>query len=205
MEQASPTGFGRPCDCGKPMLPSLSGHGYCLACGLPSDDFPLVPASATTKEFSRVRRAWQRRSNRFCIVPSSKPAIQQVVDEERGLLASWSRTSTKGRVGRPRALTGIDVQRLGQMVTDQPGLWTLKMLAALFVDRDGKHPHTRTILRALKQLGLKLRNRPRRVVNSRRRETLSRTRRPGQTQIRNTRTPGPPAVLDPRDSKSVQA
>ena len=162
MEQASPTGFGRPCDCGKPMLPSFSGHGYCLACGIPPDDFPLVPASATTKEFSRVRRAWQRRSDRFCLVPSSKLRIQKVVESERErsmLLTSWSRASTKGRVGRPRALTGIDVQRLRQMVNDQSGRLTLKMLAELFVDKNGKHPHTRTILRALKELGVKLKHR----------------------------------------------
>jgi len=162
MERASPTGFERTCDCGKPMLPSFSGHGYCLACGIPPDDFPLVPASATTKEFSRVRRAWLRRSDRFCLVPSSKPGLQRVVESERErsmLLTSWSRASTKGRVGRPRALTGIDVQRLKQMVNDQPGLWTLKMLAELFVDKNGKHPHTRTILRALKELGLKLKHR----------------------------------------------
>ena len=144
------------------MLPSLKGHGYCLACGVPPDDFPLVPASATAKEFSRVRRAWLRRSERFRLIPNPKPGTSRVVEAERhrsALQTSWSKASTEGRVGRPRALTGADLQRLGQIVKDEPGLWTLEMLAELFVNNNGKHPHTRTILRALKGLGLRLRQR----------------------------------------------
>jgi len=162
MDRASPTGFGRLCDCGKPMLPSFSGHGYCLACGIPTDDFPLVPASATTKEFSRVRKAWQRRTDRFGLVAMPKSRLQEFIEAKRKssmLLATWSRTSTKGRVGRPRALTGVDIHRLEQMVNDHPGLWNLKMLAELFVDKNGRHPHPRTIRRLLKQLGVKLKHR----------------------------------------------
>ena len=162
IERVSPTGFGRVCDCGKSMLPSFSGHGYCLACGIPTDDFPLIPASATTKEFARVRKAWQRRTDRFGLVPMPESKLQEFIEVKRKsstLLTSWSRASAKGRIGRPRALTGVDIRRLGEIVNGHAGLWTLKMLAELFVDKNGKHPHPRTIRRALKQLGVKPKHR----------------------------------------------
>lgn len=137
------SGFGRPCQlCGEPMLPSISGRGYCLPCGVPPDDFPLVPASATTEEFLRIQRAWVDRGR--------EPSI---------LLGSRKRGERrKARRGRDPSLNEEAKKKLRWMI-QQPG-WTLKMLAERFVDMKGKHPHPRTIRRTLKKLGLKLKKRP---------------------------------------------
>ena len=53
---------GRSCDvCGNPMLASMTGGGYCLVCGIPSDEIPLVPVIAAPTAFHRIVSAWERR------------------------------------------------------------------------------------------------------------------------------------------------
>jgi transposase len=153
----SPTGFGRPCEvCGEPMLASLSGRGYCLPCGVPNGDFPLVPVSATPQEFLRIQTAWQHPHNRRCLAVGSDPGSLPLVEDEREPPLLTARRVTPGKPQRGRHLSMDEAaqQKLRWMV-QQPG-WTLEMLAERFVDERGKNPHPRTIRRALKRLGLTL-------------------------------------------------
>jgi DNA-binding CsgD family transcriptional regulator len=168
-----PAGRGSPCEiCGKPMLASVSGRGYCLPCADPIDDIPLVPVSWRPKSFFRVKSAWERgvreynenvRKWRLYLVPGSRPGSLRVVTEKREdpteadeLVVPRARTTVSRRAskagGRPRKLTENDVKRLRRWV-ETPG-FTTKLLA----ERFGTHP--RTIRHYLKRLGLKLKRRP---------------------------------------------
>jgi hypothetical protein len=148
-------GSGGSCEvCGNTRLASMSGHGYCLVCGIPADDIPLVPVIASPTVFHRIQSAWERRFE-----PS----------ERRGasLLKGWGRASRKARrpAHRPSLLTDGDLAKLRRMVKDQPRLRTLERRDALerlaaqcpkWSKMKGKKmpPHPLTIQRALKRLGL---------------------------------------------------
>jgi len=65
------------------MLASLSGRGYCLPCGVPDDDFPLVPASATPQEFLRIQITWQYHYKWRYFAAGSSPGSLRLVENER--------------------------------------------------------------------------------------------------------------------------
>lgn len=152
----SPTGFGRPCQvCGEPMLASLSGRGYCLPCGVPDGDFPLVPASATPQEFLRIQTAWQHPYKRRHFAAGSNPRSLPRNERQPSLLLTAQRAAPgEARRGRHLSLDEAAQRELREMI-QQPG-WTLERLAERFLDERGKNPHPRTIRRALKRLGLTL-------------------------------------------------
>jgi len=149
------TGFLRPClICDEPMLPSLSGRGYCLACRVPPDDIPLVPAATKVQEFLRIQRIfWRRERQEWAWQRELREWIKEDSEENSALGSKRTVETSKG--GRPPVL---DVKRLAKMVKDQPWLFTLDVLAGRFVHPKGKRKgeplSRRRIQRVLKGLGL---------------------------------------------------
>jgi len=119
-------------------------------------DAPLIPVSWPANAFWRIQRAYER------VIRAYGPDDHEPrIPPKRGqkpnyvlipLLNVPDVQVATARGGAPRKLTESDMQRLRRMVKDQPGLWTLKML----VERFPKVKSTRTIRRALTELGLKL-------------------------------------------------
>lgn len=170
MDSRSP--IGRPCEyCGRVQLVGARGGEYCLPCADPTSDAPLVPATYSVTQFLRIQKSYETYRNAL-----SKYTMEQL--EEMFPPPRWTKDKPKrnqrlipflhepvpvvrtARGGAPRKLATSDLQRLRRMVKDQPGLWTLRMLAERFPDKDGKPPHPRTMRRALKELGLKLKHPP---------------------------------------------
>jgi len=146
------------------MLPSANGRGWCRWCSRPLGEIPLVPATSSVKYFLGVQKAWERGGLE---PPESATARQKrIADARARAIERWDRGVRTGiwrepSAGPPR-LRGrppkLDVKLLKRMITGQPRLFTVGLLA----ERLNVTP--RTIRRALKDRpGLKrqLKKRPR--------------------------------------------
>lgn len=111
------TGFMRPClVCGEPMLPSLSGRGYCLPCRVPPDDIPLVPASATVDAFLRIKRVWRKRER-----------VEWKFQREVRDLLRDDAPRERARRGRTPKFVAADAKTIRRVVEHQPS-FTVKLL-----------------------------------------------------------------------------
>lgn len=172
----------RRCDaCGKHLLASLRGGGYCLSCA-PGDDVPLVPVTWSAKKFLAVQKVYRQAAREhnerletlrdwsFSLASGSKPGSLHGVKRKRevplepgeleGHMAPLPRTSPKkgtGKpTGRPRSLEPADEAKLRNWAKT-PGWTVARLIERLNADRlktESRTVSARTVRRFLKREGL---------------------------------------------------